>query len=144
MNHHRYQPCSHPPRKASSHAQHQLRVEVEVEDETSLALVAHDSGNLHAAAQLSAILGADSISERMKLHRPRGMRKLAAWMGLLLTGALGRGRGVLAEPGCAHAEDKLLIDLSVEQGLRLAGTIAAEPARPDQEEEDAACVGEAS
>lgn len=123
---------------------HQLRVVVKVENETSLALVVHDSDNLHAAVQLSAVLGADSISEGLKLHRPRGMRKLAARMRLLLTGALGAGVAVLAEPGCAHAEDELRIHLTVEQGLRLAGRIAAQPARSDQAEKDSVPVGEAS
>lgn len=89
--------------------QHQLRVAVEVEDETSLALVVRDSDNLQAAVQLSAVLGADSISEGLELHRPRGMRKLVARMRLLLTGALSAGVRVLAEPGCAHVEDELLI-----------------------------------
>ncbi|MFI6082513.1 hypothetical protein ACIBBB_16305 [Streptomyces sp. NPDC051217] len=124
-------------------ARHQLRVVVEVENETSLALVVHDSDNLQAAIRLSTVLGADSISEGLKLHRPRGMRKLATRMRLLLTGALGAGVRVLAEPGCAHVEDELRIHLSVEQGLRLAGRIAAEPVHSGQEE-DAVPVGEAS
>ncbi|MFF5086006.1 hypothetical protein [Streptomyces niveus] len=130
-------------RLQGSLAKHQLRVLVEVEDETSLTLVVRDSDNLGAAVQLSTVLGADSIGEGLKLHRPGGMRKLAARMRLLLTGALGRGVGVLAEPGCAHAEDELRIQLTVEQGLRLNDRIAAEPARPDQKE-DSAPVGKAS
>ncbi|TXL91858.1 hypothetical protein [Streptomyces sp. IB2014 016-6] len=62
------------------------------------------------------------------------MRKLAARMRLLLTGALGRGVRVLAEPGFAHEQDELSIHLTVEQGLRLAGRIAAESVRAEQEE----------
>ncbi|WP_405614358.1 hypothetical protein OG292_16595 [Streptomyces sp. NBC_01511] len=116
-------------------AQHRLHVAVEVEDERSLALEVRDSDGLEAAVQLSAVLGADSIGAGLKLHKPGGMRKLADRMRLLLTGALGAGVRVLAEPGCAHAEDELLIHLTVEQGLRLAGRIAAEPARAEQEED---------
>ncbi|WP_189111969.1 hypothetical protein [Streptomyces camponoticapitis] len=41
---------------------------------------------------------------------------------------------MLAEPGCAHEQDELSIYLTVEQGLRLAGRIAAEPVRAEQEE----------
>ncbi|MFC9604516.1 hypothetical protein ACFTTN_13790 [Streptomyces niveus] len=113
-------------------AQHQLHAEVSLQDSGSMVLVFSDSENLGAAVRLGAALGAGDVGEGLKLHRPGGMRKLAARMRLLLTGALGAGVGVLIEPGCAHVEDELQIRLTVDQGLRLAGRIAADPARAEE------------
>lgn len=107
--------------------QHKLEGEVAVLDACSVDLVIQDADNLAAAVQLGAVLGADDIAKGLKLHRPRGMSELAARMRLLLTGVVGRGVGVLAEPGCAHVEDELCLRLTIDQALRLAGRIAAEP-----------------
>ncbi|MFF2940145.1 hypothetical protein ACFVSQ_09915 [Streptomyces niveus] len=116
-------------------AQHQLHAVVSLPDSGSMVLVLRDSDNLGVAVRLGAVLGAGDVGEGLKLHRPGGMRKLAARLRLLLTGALGRGVGVLAEPGCAHTEDEISVRLTVEHGLRLAGRIAAEPVRAEQEED---------
>ncbi|MFD7515059.1 hypothetical protein ACFV85_09680 [Streptomyces niveus] len=113
---------------------HRLHPQLSLPDSGSLVLALRDSEALGAAVRLGALLGAGDIGEGLKLHRPGGMRKLAARMRLLLTGALGRGVRVLAEPGCAHEQDELSIHLTVEQGLRLAGRIAAESVRAEQEE----------
>ncbi|MFE4490944.1 hypothetical protein ACFRKD_00625 [Streptomyces niveus] len=115
-------------------APHRLHPQLSLPDSGSLVLALRDSEALGAAVRLGALLGAGDIGEGLKLHRPGGMRKLAARMRLLLTGALGRGVRVLAEPGCAHEQDELSIHLTVEQGLRLAGRIAAESVRAEQEE----------
>nr|WP_237540380.1 SAM-dependent methyltransferase [Streptomyces sp. SID4917] len=48
-------------------------------------------------------------------------------MGLLLTGAVGRGVIVEADPGCAHADAGVRVGLSVEQAFQLAEKIAALP-----------------
>ncbi|MEU0524598.1 hypothetical protein [Streptomyces niveus] len=116
-------------------AQHRLHAVVSLPNSVSMVLVLRDSENLGRAVRLGAVLGAGDIGEGLKLHRPGGMRKLATRMRLLLTGALGPGVGVLAEPGCAHEQDELSVRLTVEQGLRLAGRIAAEPVRAEQEED---------
>ncbi|MFD4765476.1 hypothetical protein [Streptomyces niveus] len=108
-------------------AQHELNGEVAVLDTCSVDLVIQDSDNLATAVQLGAVLGADDIAKGLKLHRPSGMTKLAGRMRFLLTGVVGHGVGVLAEPGCAHAEDELRLRLTVDQTLRLAGRIATEP-----------------
>lgn len=108
-------------------AQHELNGEVAVLDACSVDLVIQDSDNLATAVQLGTVLGVYDIAKGLKLHRPRGMSKLAGRMRLLLTGVVGHGVGVLAEPGCAHAEDELRLRLTVDQTLRLAGRIAAEP-----------------
>ncbi|MEU9746655.1 hypothetical protein [Streptomyces niveus] len=115
--------------------QHRLRALVSLPNSGSMVLVLRDSENLGRAVRLGAVLGAGDIGEGLKLHRPGGMRKLAARMRLLLTGALGPGVGVLAEPGCAHEQDDLSVRMTVEQGLRLAGRIAAEPVRAEQDED---------
>lgn len=115
-------------------ALHRLHPQVSFPDSGSLVLALRDSEALGAAVRLGALLGAGDIGEGLKLHRPGGMRKLAARMRLLLTGALGRGVRVLAEPGCAHEQDELSIHLTVEQGLRLAGRVEAESVRVEQEE----------
>ncbi|MFE3247713.1 hypothetical protein [Streptomyces sp. NPDC059209] len=114
-------------------AQHELDGEVAVLDACSVDLVIQDSDNLATAVQLGTVLGAGDIAKGLKLHRPRGMSKLAGRMRLLLTGVVGHGVGVLAEPGCAHAEDELRLRLTVDQTLRLAGRIAAEPSAVSRE-----------
>ncbi|WP_329151225.1 hypothetical protein OG275_38290 (plasmid) [Streptomyces niveus] len=124
-------------------ALHRVGAEVVVEDADSVALVIRDVNNLERAVQLGAVLGAENIGDGLRLYRPGGMRKLAARMRLLLTGAVGAGVAVLAEPGCVHVEDTLRIHLSVDQGLRLAGRLVAEPVRTDREE-DYAAVGDVS
>lgn len=116
-------------------AQHRLHAVVSLPDSTSMVLVLRDSENLAAAVRLGAVLGAEDIADGLKLYRPGGIRKFAARVRLLLTGALGAGVGVLAETGCAHEEPALRVRLTVDQGLRLAGRIAAEPVRAEQEED---------
>ncbi|MET9557191.1 hypothetical protein [Streptomyces sp. NPDC006645] len=115
-------------------AQHQFHAPVSLADSGSMVLLLRDDKNLDVAVRLAAVLGAGDIGDGLKLYRPSGVLKLAARLRLLLTGALGPGVGVLAEPGCAHADHGLRVRLTVEQGLRLAGRIAAEPVRAEQDE----------
>ncbi|MGW6744999.1 hypothetical protein ACWGDX_30415 [Streptomyces sp. NPDC055025] len=106
---------------------HDLAADVSVADTDRITVELRDSERLGSAVALCALLGAEDIADGLKLHRPRGMYKLATRMRLLLTGAVGRGVTVEADPGCAHADDGVRVGLSVEQAFQLAEKIAAQP-----------------
>ncbi|MEV8424509.1 hypothetical protein [Streptomyces niveus] len=97
--------------------------EVTVETLDTMVIEIADSDNLETGVNLGVLLGADDIARNLALHRPKGMRKLARRLQLVLTGAVGRGVSVHAEPGCAHRDDRLLIDLHADQALPLADRI---------------------
>ncbi|MFE4829883.1 SAM-dependent methyltransferase [Streptomyces sp. NPDC056672] len=105
---------------------HDLTADVSVADTGRVTVELRDS-DLESAVALCALLGAEDIGDGLRLHRPRGMHQLATRMGLLLTGAVGRGVTVEADPGCAHADAGVRVGLSVEQASQLAGKIAARP-----------------
>ncbi|TXL83951.1 hypothetical protein [Streptomyces sp. IB2014 016-6] len=113
-------------------------VKVTVPDKGVVKIEIADSDNLQTGVHLGALLGADDIAHGLTLHRPKGMRKLARRLRLLLTGAVGGGVSVLAEPGCAHTPDCLLIDLYVDQALRLAERLTA----PDPSSSSATGAGD--
>ncbi|AQU70266.1 hypothetical protein BBN63_32890 [Streptomyces niveus] len=111
---------------ALQHALHQAGITlatVTVETPDALFVEIADSDNLATGVNLGVLLGADDIAQGLELHRPKGMRKLASRLHLVLTGAVGRGVAVRAEPGCEHRDDRLLIDLHADQAPRLADRI---------------------
>ncbi|MFD6989372.1 hypothetical protein [Streptomyces sp. NPDC059943] len=108
------------------HALHQAGVdlaEVTVETQDALVIEIADSDHLQTGVNLGVLLGADDIARNLALHRPKGMRKLAHRLQLVLTGAVGRGVSVHAEPGCEHRDDRLLIGLHIGQAPRLTDRI---------------------
>lgn len=115
---------------ALQHALHQAGITlatVTVTDQDAVAIEIADSDNLATGVNLGVLLGADSIAQGLELHRPKGMRKLARRLHFVLTGAVGRGVAVHAEPGCEHRDDRLLIDLSVDHTPPLADRITSTP-----------------
>lgn len=108
---------------ALQHALHQggiELVEVTVEAKGAVIIEIADSDNLATGVNLGVLLGADEIGQGLELHRPRGMRKLARRLRFVLTGVVGRGVDVRAEPGCEHRDHRLLIGLRIDQAPRLA------------------------
>ncbi|MFF2189744.1 hypothetical protein [Streptomyces sp. NPDC058155] len=108
------------------HALHQAGVdlaEVTVETLDALVIEIADCDNLETGVNLGVLLGADDIAHGLRLHRPKGMRKLAHRLQLVLTGAVGRGVSVHAEPGCEHRDDRLLVGLHADQAPRLVSRI---------------------
>ncbi|MFD4114566.1 hypothetical protein ACFWSJ_14035 [Streptomyces niveus] len=115
---------------ALQHALHQAGITlatVTVETPDALFVEIADSDNLATGVNLGVLLGADDIAQGLELHRPKGMRKLARRLHLVLTGAVGREVAVHAEPGCEHRDDRLLIDLRVDQTPHLADRITSTP-----------------
>lgn len=114
------------------HALHQAGIglaEVTVESLDAVVIEIADSDNLQTGVALGVLLGADDIAQDLVLHRPKGMRKLAQRLELLLTGAAGRGVFVHAEAGCEHRDDRLLIGLHIGRVSRLADRINAAAAQ---------------
>ncbi|MFF5090454.1 hypothetical protein [Streptomyces niveus] len=114
------------------HALHQAGITlatVTVTDQDAVAIEIADSDNLATGVNLGVQLGADSIAQGLELHRPKGMRKLARRLHLVLTGAVGRGVAVRAEPGCEHRDDRLLIGLHIGRVSSLADRINAAAAQ---------------
>ncbi|MFD4113218.1 hypothetical protein ACFWSJ_07165 [Streptomyces niveus] len=108
------------------HALHQADIdlaEVTVKTLDALVIEIADCDNLETGVNLGVLLGADDIAHGLTLHRPKGMRKLAHRLQLVLTGAVGRGVSVHAEPGCEHRDDRLLIGLHTDQAPRLVSRI---------------------
>lgn len=108
---------------ALQHALHQGGLELTeatVTDSDAVVIEIADSDNLATGVNLGVLLGADFIAHGLELHRPKGMRKLARRLRLVLTGVAGGPVDVHAEPGCEHRDDRLLIGLYVDQALRLA------------------------
>ncbi|MEV8344636.1 hypothetical protein [Streptomyces niveus] len=112
---------------ALQHALHQAGITlatVTVETPDALVIEIADSDNLATGVNLGVLLGADSIAQGLALHRPKGMRKLARRLCLVLTGAVGSAVDVHAESGCAHRDDRLAAGLRVDQALALADRIS--------------------
>lgn len=99
--------------------------EVTVAEKDAVVVEIADCDNLATGVELGVLLGADHLAQGLPLHRPKGMRKLGQRLGLVLTGAVGRGVDVLAAPGCEHRDDRLVISLDVEQAVRLAERLTA-------------------
>ncbi|WP_329074877.1 hypothetical protein [Streptomyces niveus] len=113
---------------ALQHALHQGGLElteVTVEAPEAVVIEISDSDNLATGVNLGVLLGAGFIAHGLELHRPKGMRKLARRLRLVLTGTARDRVDVRAEPGCEHRDDRLLIDLYVDQALRLAERLTA-------------------
>ncbi|MFF7097788.1 hypothetical protein ACFY9A_36200 [Streptomyces rubradiris] len=89
-------------------------------------LILPDEG-LSSAVQLAALLGAPRLADGLNLRRARGMRRLAERIQWLLTGVAGSDVDVIAEPGCAHAEDRLTIRSTVDQARLLTRRITDAP-----------------
>ncbi|MFE4610878.1 hypothetical protein ACFRK5_21390 [Streptomyces niveus] len=112
---------------AMQHALHQAGITlatVTVADQDALVIEIADSDNLATGVNLGVLLGADTIAQGLQLHRPKGMRKLASRLHLVLTGSVGGGVDMRAEPGCEHRDDRLVIGLRVDQALALADRIS--------------------
>ncbi|GAA4782354.1 hypothetical protein [Streptomyces ziwulingensis] len=81
-------------------------------------------GDLGAAIQFAALLGAGGIDDGLTLSRPRGMRRLAERLQWLVTGAVGTTVHTDVRPGYVHDPDHLTIDQArhLTQRLVLAAT----------------------
>ncbi|MEU5083029.1 MULTISPECIES: hypothetical protein [Streptomyces] len=89
-------------------------------------LILPDEG-LSSTVQLAALLGAPRLADGLNLRRARGMHRLAERIQWLLTGVAGSDVDVIAEPGCAHAEDRLTIGSTVDQARLLTRRITDAP-----------------
>ncbi|GGZ73491.1 hypothetical protein ACFOOM_00745 [Streptomyces echinoruber] len=104
--------------------------------ETHVELALPDD-ELGSAVTLAALLGAPGIGDDLVLTRRRGLRRLAERLRWLLTGAVGSVVPVTAEPGCAHAPERVTVHLTIGQAHRLAQCLA----RPAQDTPPAGCSG---
>ncbi|CAL9412441.1 hypothetical protein [Streptomyces sp. enrichment culture] len=72
-----------------------------------------------AVRRFAALLGASSIDDGLTLNRHRGVRRLAERLEWLVTGAVGSAVRTETTPGCAHAPNRIALQLTIDQARHL-------------------------
>ncbi|MER7933018.1 MULTISPECIES: hypothetical protein [unclassified Streptomyces] len=84
---------------------------------------------LGSSVRFAELLGAPGVGDGLALQEPDGRRHLAERLQWLVTGVVGSAARTTAEPGCAHEQERLTLDLTLDQATLLVQRLERQGAK---------------